>query len=293
MGGGQARAHGEENTAMHDRADLHVHTTASDGALTPAQVVETAAKMGLAAVAITDHDTVDGINEALAAGERFGIEVVPGTEISATHEGGELHILGYFIDHHHPALVEQMRIMKESRFERGRKMVEKLNAMGVRVDFERVAELSNGGAVGRPHVARAICEAGAASSMDSAFGRFLQRNGPAYVDRYKIGPVEVVNLIREAGGAPCCGHVAKLKHDELVLELVRHGLAAVEVYHPDHGPASTRFYRKFAERNSLIATGGSDAHCFPNSKSGGIGCVTVDHAVVEDLRRAARARSTL
>ena len=272
---------------MDRRADLHVHTTASDGALTPTEAVEAASKIGLAAVGITDHDTVDGIPEALEAGSRFGIEVVPAIEISAVHDTIEAHILGYFIDHLHPGLVEQMRILKKARWERGRMMVEKLNAIGVPVDFERVAELSRGGAVGRPHVARAICEAGAASSMDAAFGRFLQVGGPAYVPRHKISPHDAVRIILEAGGVPCCGHVAKLKRDDLVVALIKHGLAAVEVAHPDHGPATTRFYRKFAERNGLVATGGSDAHCFPGSVAGGIGSITVDYDVVQALRERA------
>ena len=275
---------------MDRRADLHVHTTASDGALSPTQVVEAASKAGLAAVGIADHDTADGIAEALAAGERFGIEVVPAMEISAVHEATEAHILGYFIDHRQPALVEQMRILKEGRWERGRLMVEKLNAMGVRVDFGRVEELAQGGAVGRPHVARAICEVGAASSMDAAFGRFLQVGGPAYVPRLEVSPARAVEIVLDAGGVPCCAHVAKLRRDDLVLELARHGLAAVEVYHPDHSPAASRFYRRFAERNGLIATGGSDAHCIPNTSSPGIGAVTVEYGVVEELSRA-RARA--
>ncbi|MCX8053117.1 MAG: PHP domain-containing protein [Armatimonadetes bacterium] len=276
---------------MDCRADLHVHTTASDGALKPTQVVEAAAQMGLAAVGIADHDTVDGVAEALAAGDRLGIEVVPAIEISAVHNETEVHILGYFIDHEHPELLEQMRILKEGREERGRLMVEKLNAIGVKVDFERVREIAQGGAVGRPHVARAICEIGAASSIDAAFGRFLQVGAPAYVPRIKVSPVQAVELVTKVGGVACCAHVGKLKRDDLVLELTKHGLAAIEVYHPDHSKAISRFYLRFAERLGLIATGGSDAHCIPGKLSIGIGGVTVDYSIVSRLKSQAHGRS--
>jgi len=154
-----------------------------------------------------------------------------------------------------------------------------------------VEELAGGGAIGRPHVARAICEIGAAYSMDAAFGKYLQEGGQGYVPRYKVTPVEAVRAITEAGGAACCAHVGKLKRDGLVIELIDEGLVAVEVYHPDHGPATSRYYKRFAERHSLIATGGSDAHCLDPGHHGGIGEVTVSHDVVDLLRRAAGAAS--
>jgi hypothetical protein len=269
-------------------ADLHIHTTASDGLLTPRQAVEAARDAGLAACAITDHDTVSGIEEAVSAGEAMGVEVVPGVEISTvTPENVEVHILGYFFDYHNPALSGRLEILKNARWDRARAMVEQLNAVGVRIRMDRVAELAAGGAVGRPHVARAICEVGAVSSMDAAFGRYLVEGCPGFVPRYKVNPEEAVKMIRDAGGAACCGHVAKLKRDELVLGLVNEGLVAVEVYHPDHGPASRRFYKRFAQKHGLIATGGSDAHGFVAPKPGGVGCVTVDYEAVEQLRQAA------
>lgn len=276
------------------RADLHIHTTASDGALTPAQVVEYAAEQQLAAIAITDHDTVEGVDEALAAGERLGVEVAPGVEISATHEEKtEVHILGYFIDHHYPPLVERLDVLRNARWERGKLMVEKLKAAGVPVEFDRVMELAAGGAVGRPHVARAICETGAASSLDSAFGRYLVEGCAGFVPRYKVTPSEAVSMVIEAGGVACCAHVAKLKRDELVVELIRQGLAAVEAYHPDHGSAASRFYKRFADARGLIATGGSDAHCFEGGTRGSIGSITVDYSIVLDLKRLAAGGHSL
>jgi 3',5'-nucleoside bisphosphate phosphatase len=273
---------------MENRADLHLHTTASDGVLSPAEVVEIASRIGLAAVAITDHDTVAGIDEALEAGERCGVEVVPGVEISTIYDGGhEAHILGYYMDHRDPGLVESLHILKNARWERGRQMVERLNAAGIDLDFQRVTELAKGGAIGRPHVARALCEAGVVSSMDSAFGRFLQEGGPAFVPRYKVSPEEAVRMIVDAGGAAGCAHVAKLKTDQLLVDLMALGLTAIEVYHPDHSSAICRFYKRFAERHGLVVTGGSDAHYFDAESKRGIGEITVPGEVVVLLARAA------
>lgn len=222
------------------------------------------------------------------AGETLGVEVVPGVEISTiTPENVEVHILGYFFDHRDPTVLGRLEVLRNARWDRARAMVEQLNAVGVKITMDRVTELAGAGAVGRPHVARAICEAGAASSMDSAFGRYLVEGCPGFVPRYKVSPAEAVKMIRDAGGAACCGHVAKLKRDELVLGLVKEGLVAVEVYHPDHGPASRRFYKRFAQKHGLISTGGSDAHGFPGPKPGAVGCVTVGYEAVEQLRQAA------
>ncbi|MDH7600869.1 MAG: PHP domain-containing protein [Armatimonadota bacterium] len=269
---------------MDSRADLHVHTTASDGALTPTEVVREAKRVGLAAVGIADHDTADGIEEALAAAETFGVEVVPGIEISTTQNSTEVHILGYFIDHRNRELLDEMARLKQARFERARLIVEKLRAAGIPIRFDRVLEIARGGAVGRPHIARAIWEAGAASSVDAAFGKFLQPGGPGYVPRPKLLPEHAIELIRTAGGVPCCAHAAKLRRDELILELIHKGLMGIEVYHPDHTAAASRFYKRFAEKHSLVAVGGSDAHCIPGTTNGGIGSVTVEYGVVEQLR---------
>jgi predicted metal-dependent phosphoesterase TrpH len=256
--------------------------------MTPRQVVLEARGLSLAAVAITDHDTLAGIDEAIETGEEFGITVVPGVEISTlTPENTEAHILGYFFDHHDPTLTAELDVLRNARSDRARKMVEQLNAVGVGVSMERVSELSDGGAIGRPHVARAIIEIGAASSMDTAFGKYLVEGCPGFVPRYKVTPAQAVHMIIAAGGVACCAHVAKLKRDELVLELVKQGLAAIEVYHPDHGPASSRFYKRFALRHGLIITGGSDAHGNPGPKPSSVGCVTVSHEAVEQLRKAA------
>lgn len=271
-------------------ADLHTHSNASDGALTPTALVRAAAEFGLAAVAITDHDTMEGVEEALAAGSEIGIEVIPGIEISTLGPGNvEVHMLGYYLDHRYQALSELLKLLRESRLDRGRKMVEALNNVGVMVSLDRLMEIAQGGAVGRPHVAKAIIEIGAAASMDSAFGRYLVEGAPAFVDRYKVEPADAVRLIREAGGVASCAHVAKLNRDDLLLELAREGMEAIEVYHPDHPSAGVRYYQRFAAKNGLIATGGSDAHCFIGGKTTTVGCVTVSYSAVQELKDRAAA----
>ena len=273
---------------MEALADLHIHTTASDGRLTPAQVVEAASEAGLAAIAITDHDTVDGVDEALSVSDELGVEVVPGIEISALYgKNVEVHILGYFMDFRDEEFIARLRELKTARLERGRQMVQQLAAAGVPVTFERILEIAGGGAIGRPHVARAICEVGAAHSMDSAFGKYLQENGVGYVPRHRVEPIEAVQMILNAGGVASCAHLGKLHRDELVLQLIKNGLQAIEVHHPDHGSAAVRYYNKFANRHGLIITGGSDAHCFEGGRACGVGGVTVSYDVVKQLKSAA------
>lgn len=273
---------------MERLADLHIHTTASDGALSPSLIVRAAADAGLAAIAITDHDTVDGIDEALAAGREMGVEIVPGVEISAVYgHNVEVHMLGYYIDQHQPAFVSKLRFLCEARTERGLRIVEKLNAAGVPISFERVMEIAGDGAVGRPHVAKALCEMGVASCLDAAFGKYLVEGTPGFVARHKVSPSEAVAMIVEAGGVPCCAHVAKLNREELLIELMREGMRAIEVDHPDHGPAGAKYYRKFAMKHGLIPTGGSDAHCHVGGRSPGVGGVTAPYEVVELIRQAA------
>lgn len=255
--------------------------------MTPSNVVETAGRAGLAAIAITDHDTTLGTDEAIQAGNRLGVEVVPAIEISAIHgDKTEVHVLGYFVDHRCPVLQSALETLHNARWERGRRMVEQLNDAGVGVSFERVAQIASGGAIGRPHVARAICEAGAASSMDSAFGRFLQVGGVGYVPRYKVSPFEAIDMIRASGGVACCAHPVKLKDEALLAEMIDAGMRAIEIYHPDHSSAISRYYRRFAEKRGLIVTGGSDAHGFPHDIRPGIGDIAVNYQAVEELRSA-------
>ena len=269
------------------RADLHVHTTASDGTLTPEQTVREAARIGLGAVGIADHDTVDGIAPGIAAGRQLGVIVVPAVEINTDFGKDEIHILGYYIDYKSPALNAHLSRLRNERAERGRRIVERLNEMGLNVNLDRVFQIAGKGSVGRPHIARAIVEAGYASSMNGAFGKYLIRGAPAYVPRHKLTPSQAIDIIREAGGVAVLAHPGNSKCDELIPELVKAGLQGIEAYHTDHSSAKTRHYIEIARRYGLVATGGSDSHGPNNLKTVPIGHVTVDLTVVDKLRELA------
>ncbi|MBI2844351.1 MAG: PHP domain-containing protein [Armatimonadetes bacterium] len=269
------------------RADLHIHTTASDGALSPTQVVEEAANIGLAAIAISDHDTVDGIDEAMAAAGVGNVEVIPAVEINTDLGPSEVHILGYFVDWRSERLRGHLLELRRARLERGKKMVGKLQTLGVPVTFERVLEIAGRGSVGRPHVAQAIVEVSSVQSIGEAFARFLVRGAPAYVERTKLTPFEAVAIVVASGGVACLAHPGKSGRDHIIPMLVKSGLRAIEVYHSDQYPESSQRYHAVARKLGLIETGGSDAHGFDPDYGTSIGSTTVDMRVVEDLRRAA------
>lgn len=272
---------------LRQQADLHVHTTASDGTLTPEQVVEEAARIGLAAVGIADHDTVAGVGPALKAGHEFGVIVVPAVEINTDHGKHEIHILGYYIDFEAALLNTHLNRLRVERAERARRMVERLSELGVKISLERVREIASEGAVGRPHVARAIKEAGYVSSMNAAFSKYLIRGAPAYIPRHKLTPPQAIDIILEAGGAPVLAHPGIHSHDDLIPELVEAGIKGLEVFHTEHSPVQAEHYLRIAERYHLIPTGGSDSHGPNNLKTVEIGSVTVDIAVIHRLRALA------
>src|SRR5256712_6388699 len=203
--GGPGPSPASGNSRRRMRIDLHTHTPASDGLLPPEPLVALAHDAGVGVLAVADHDSVESVDPAITAGARLGIEVIPAVEINRDVHESEIHILGYYIDHHQPWFQEFLAKLRDGRVNRAAKMVEKLNAMGIRLDFARVRALASG-AVGRPHVARALVEAGVVSSTEEAFEKYLGRNAPAYVERMKGSPLEAVQVIQRTGGIPGLGH---------------------------------------------------------------------------------------
>lgn len=246
--------------------DLHTHSTASDGSFPPAEVVRMAKEAGLKAMALTDHDTTDGLAEALAAGEKLGVEVIPGVEISAQHIDDSMHVLGYFLDLFGGRLEERLGVLKQARKDRNPKIIAKLNALGINITIEQVERISGGGQVGRPHIARALLESGYVGSMQQAFDIYLRNGGKAYVAKYRFPPAEALEMIREAKGVPVLAHPftlglgnpAALK--ALLQDLKAHGLAGIEVFYADHTPEQEALYLKLAQELGLLITGGSDFH---------------------------------
>jgi len=246
--------------------DLHTHSTASDGSYAPAEVVRLAKEGGLAAVALTDHDTIDGVAEAVAAGEKYGVEVIPGVEISARFPGGSMHILGLYIDYTNGHLDERLAVLKRARAERNPQIIAKLNAMGIPISMAQVEAISGGGQVGRPHIARALLEAGFVSNIQQAFDIYLRKGGKAYAGKFRFPQEEAIAMIRDVQGVPVLAHpftlglgsAFALRH--LLLELKNLGLAGLEVYYSEHTPEQEALYLKLARELDLLITGGSDYH---------------------------------
>ena len=268
--------------------DLHVHTTASDGTRTPAEVVAEAAALGLSGLAVTDHDTVEGVALALAAGKAWGVEVVPGVEINTEDRGIEIHILGYFIDLGSEILLERLAFLRRARHARMARMVELLRRLGVRVSLEDVLAVAGNGVPARPHLARALVAGGWVASEEEAFERYLNQGRPAYVPRAKYAPAEAVALVRQAGGAPVLAHAGLVPGGAALGPLLRAGLCGIEAYHPGHDPGATEFCRRLAEHHGLVATGGSDYHGPEHRSYRRLGAAVVGREVVERLRSLAR-----
>jgi len=275
------------------RVDLHTHTTASDGLLAPERLVQVAKEAGVAILAVADHDTTDAVDAALAAGRVLGVEVIPAVEINTDVDTTEVHILGYFIDHHLSWFQEFLTRLRDGRVNRAAKMVEKLKALGVPIQFDRVRAIA-GGAVGRPHVARALIEAGAVRTMEEAFEKYIGRNGPAYVERIKLSPEEAVQVILRAGGIPVLAHPGWGVRDEMITPLVAAGLEGLEVYYPDHPPAMVAHYLEIAARHHLLVTGGTDFHGGDLATKVTVGSQYVPPEAVGQLKaRAVRKRAQI
>ncbi len=266
---------------MSSRADLHVHTTASDGQLEPEEVVAMAQSLGLCAIAITDHESTSGVAPALQAAAGTGLTVVPGVEISTESALGEVHMLGYFVEPGTAALEARLQEIREARVRRAQGMVEKLADLGMPLRWEHVRELAGGESVGRPHIARAMVEQGYVSSTDEAFALYIGSGGPAYVSRLKVAPEEAMDLIQGAGGVPVLAH--PLQATDLVPALVKAGLQGLEASYTGYSPEEVRFLEGLCRRYGLVATGGSDFHG-PDLVCGVMGQATTAFETVAQLR---------
>ncbi len=267
------------------QVDLHVHTSASDGADSPAEIVGKAKALGLRAIAITDHDTLEGIEQAIYAGQRHKIEIIPGIELGAECQGADTHILGYLVELYNRKFLDKLKLFREARIDRIEKMIENLRNQGLDVELNRVMAISGPGSIGRPHLATALVEAGVVTTISEAFCKHIGASCPAYVPRYKIKPVEAVRLILSAGGMPVLAHPGLTNSDLLIKELKDAGLAGLEAYHPAHSPEQTKHYCTLARENGLIITGGSDYHSCRHKTCHRLGMRTVSYSVVTGLKK--------
>lgn len=268
--------------------DLHLHTTVSDGRLTPTQLVDVAGSRGLRVIAVTDHDSTEGLEEAFAAGKKFpDLTIIPGIELSTDIPRNEVHILGYFLNYQDAAFQKTLAEFRAARQDRGFRMVEKLKGLGIYIPWERVLELAQGGAgaVGRPHVAQAMLEGGYVASVQEAFDRYISRNGPAYAEREKLTPSEAVGLIRQVGGLAVLAHPKDVLDnlDPILDDLCAAGLAGMEAHYQGYEGELNHYLLEVCASRKIIPCGGSDFHGIESRPEVGIGNVDVPMETAERL----------
>ncbi len=277
---------------MTNYIDLHTHSTASDGIYSPTELLRRAKDIGLRVLALTDHDTTDGVDEAAQAARALDIDFIPGIEINTDVSGGEVHVLGYFVEYARPAFQAVIKVLRDARERRGQRMVELLNEQGVNVSWDRVREIAQG-AVGRPHVAKALLEAGYVQTIGEAFDKYIGTNCFAYVPRYRLTPEDAVRLIASANGLPVMAHPVELPGlDELrnwLPGLRDAGMVGLETYYGPYTPEDERALRALADEYNLIPTGGTDFHG-PGIHPTPLGGRHVPYESVERLKAEAAKR---
>lgn len=243
------------------KADLHSHTVYSDGYLTPEQLIGKAKNAGLSYLAITDHDNVDAIDEAIETGKSIGIEIVPGVEISSEHRGREVHILGYFFNHKDETFLNYLKYFRDERFKRARAIVEKLNDLNIPLKLDDVLVHAKGnGSIGRPHIAIALLDAGYIDTYIEAFNKYIGDGKAAYVKKPNLSSQEAIKLINKSGGLSFLAHPGKNVRDEALIEMIEFGIDGIEVIHPSHNTTDIAYFRKTAGQYFLLESGGSDFH---------------------------------
>ena len=268
--------------------DLHSHTTASDGTLTPRELVRLAAKHGVRVLAVTDHDSTEGLAEASAVAVLHPkLEIVPGLEINCDVDGGEIHVLGYFVDMKASWFQEFLRGQREERRARVHRMAARLAELGMPIEPAEVFAITKEGSAGRPHVAQVMVNRGYVKSVREAFDKYLRAGGPANVPRRRLAPAEAVRIIRRAHGVPVLAHPGLAESDGTIPELVEAGLLGIETYYPEHSVEQTRRYAELCARLDLVATGGSDYHGPQSGRANPPGTPRVPLVAYEQLKAKA------
>ncbi|MFI5253184.1 MAG: PHP domain-containing protein [Bacteroidota bacterium] len=267
------------------KADLHIHSTYSDGVHSPFELVKKAAEAGLRAISITDHDSITGIDESIRYGIEYQLTVIPGIEFSATNNGREVHIIGYFFDRTNHRLTSALTFLRNERLKRAERIIGKLNRLNIPVTMDDVLEVSRAGSVGRPHIATAMVEKGYAESFSQVFIKYIGENGPAYEKKSELSSQEVIDLISHAGGLSILAHPGKSMTERDLLLLIEAGIDGIEVIHPSHMEDQIKYYRAIVNQYYLVETGGSDYHGGLRGDDQNLGRVYVPLEVIDHLRR--------
>ncbi len=281
-----------EKRSKVSQVDLHIHTTASDGRLSPAEIVQKSAELGLTVIAISDHDTVDGIVPALEAAKAYPeLKVIPCVEISTDVPSGGVHVLGYFVESSNHELQATLERFRMSRRERAQGMINKLGDLGIHIDWQRVQEIAGGDSIGRPHIAQAMLEKDYITSLGEAFTKFIGRGKIAYVERKRMSPVKAIQLILRANGLPVLAHPLTANNPEaMTVELKAAGLVGIEAYYKNYTADEISRLTDLAKRHNLITTGGSDYHGLDANTETMIGGVDVPMESAERLIALAKQR---
>lgn len=254
---------------MKPEYDLHIHTSASDGVLTPEEIIDIAVEIGLQGIAISDHDTVAGLGRAQQYLDTtsYSLDFIPAIELNTDAGEDEVHILGYFIDPENVALNQRLQEIRNSRYHRAEQMVSRLQELGLNITFEQVQALAQGELIARPHIARVLVNNKYATTIRDAFDKYIGRGRPGYVPRYKFLPDEAIELIKNAGGIAVLAHPGLIKDENKVIEIINTGIEGLEVFYPEHSPEQIEELLEFARRHRLLITGGSDYHGPGSSES--------------------------
>lgn len=269
---------------MSGKVDLHMHTNYSDGQHTPEELISKVKDAGIDVVSITDHDTVDGIYEAAEAGKKYGVEVIPGLEISSDIRDREVHILAYFFDPANKELEEYLKFFRAERIKRAVRIIEKLNALGLSLTLDDVMAIAKNSAVGRPHIAKALVATGNVSNYFEAFSKYIGNGCPAYERKVHVSPRSAFKIISDAGGLSFIAHPGPLP-DVIMIELIEAGLDGIEVVHPSHLPHQVNHYRGIVNEYFLLESGGSDFHGGERNDYGNLGKYSISYSKVEAMRK--------
>lgn len=265
-------------------ADLHLHTIFSDGTYTPDELINQVSNIGINAVAVADHDTVDGIVPTIEAAKKKDIEVIPAIELTSEYDGLEIHILGYFIDYKREKFIKELDFLKKNRKERIYKMLLKLKEMNVTIEADDIFKFAGCGTVGRLHLARVLLKKGYVNSIYGAFKKYIGENAPAYVCGFHLSPYEAIKLIRDSAGIAVLAHPHTMKRDDLIPLFIDYGMRGLEVYYPEHTKSMTDYYKGLADKYNLLITGGSDCH--GNAKPEvQLGSIKIPYQLVEKLKQ--------
>ncbi|MEG8945836.1 PHP domain-containing protein [Rosettibacter firmus] len=266
------------------KVDLHIHTVYSDGVYTPFEIIEKAHQSGLSIISITDHDSVNGIKEAINYGKEKGIEVIPGLELSTDLEDKEVHLLAYFIDYENEELLKYLNFFREERLYRAKRIIQKLRNLGLSITIDDVIDRAKNSAIGRPHIAYTLVDLGLVKNYTEAFEKYLGDNCPAYERKIHISPTSALKLINEVGGLSFIAHPGYMK-ESILLNIIKAGIDGIEVIHPSHNENQINFYRGIVNQYCLLETGGSDFHGGKKNDEENFGKFTISLNQVEAMRK--------